>query len=70
MDLRQYLDKPCNRKIIWVVGEKGNEGKSFFQRNIREEFSYSRVVVCNTRLRNSIKITTATNLASTAHKGT
>ena len=43
MDLRQYFDKPCNRKIIWVVGEKGNEGKSFFQRNIREEFSYSRV---------------------------
>ena len=42
-DLREYLDKPCNRKVIWVVGEKGNEGKSFFQRNIREEFGYSRV---------------------------
>ena len=37
-DLREYLDKPCNRKMIWVVGEKGNEGKSFFQRNVREEF--------------------------------
>ena len=35
-DLREYLDKPCNREIIWVVGEKGNEGKSFFQRNVRE----------------------------------
>ena len=43
MDLRQYLDKPCNRKIIWVVGTDGNEGKSFFQRNICEEFGYSRV---------------------------
>ena len=42
-DLRQYLDKPSNRKVIWVVGEKGNEGKSFFQRNICEEFGYSRV---------------------------
>ena len=31
--------------IIWVVGEKGNEGKSFFQSNEREEFSYSRVSV-------------------------
>ena len=37
------MDKPCNRKVIWVVGEEGNEGKSFFQRNIFEEFSYSRV---------------------------
>ena len=43
MDLRQYLDKPCNSKIICVVGVDGNEGKSFFQRNICEEFGYSRV---------------------------
>ena len=43
MDLRQYLDKPCDRKVIWVVGKEGNEGKSFFQSNIREEFGYSRV---------------------------
>ena len=42
-DLRQYLDKPCDRKVIWVVGKEGNEGKSFFQANIREEFGYSRV---------------------------
>ena len=43
MDLRQYLDKPCDRKIIWVVGKEENEGKSFFQANIKEEFGYSRV---------------------------
>merc|ERR1712081_150245 len=42
-DLRQYLDKPCDRKVIWVVGKEGNEGKSFFQANIREQFGYSRV---------------------------
>ena len=24
MDLRQYLDKPCDRKVIWVVGKEGN----------------------------------------------
>ena len=23
-DLRQYLDKQCDRKIIWVVGKRGN----------------------------------------------
>ena len=37
------MDKPCNSKIIWVICEKGDEGKSFFQRNIREELGYSRV---------------------------
>ena len=37
------MDKPCARKVIWVVGKEGNEGKSFFQVNIREEFGYSRV---------------------------
>ena len=35
-DLRQYLDKQCDRKVIWVVGKRGNEGKSFFQSNVRE----------------------------------
>jgi len=43
IDLRQYLDKPCDRKVIWVVAKDGNEGKFFFQANIREEFGYSRV---------------------------
>ena len=37
-DLRQYLDKPCDKKVIWVVGKEGNEEKSFFQANICEEF--------------------------------
>ena len=42
-DLRHYLDKPCDRKIIWIVRKEGNEGKSFFQANIRYEFGPSRV---------------------------
>ena len=43
-DLRQYLHyMPCGRKVIRVVGERGNEGNSFFQWNIHEEFGYSRV---------------------------
>ena len=48
-DLKEYFDNPCDRKIIWVVGERGNKRndgnkrKSFFQSNVREEFGYSRV---------------------------
>ena len=31
-NLREYMNYvPCGRKVIWVVGERGNEGKSFFQ---------------------------------------
>ena len=41
-DLRKYEHKPSDRKIIWVVGEKGNEGKTFFQDQIRQEFGYLR----------------------------
>ena len=24
-DLRRYLDKQCDRKVIWIIGENGNE---------------------------------------------
>ena len=43
-DLIQYMNYvSCNMKVIWVVGARGNEGKSFFQWNIHEEFGYSKV---------------------------
>ena len=39
-EIGQYLDKPWNRKIIYVVGENGNDGRLFFQRSVLEEFGY------------------------------
>ena len=43
-DLRLYMNYvSCNMKVIWVVGARGNEGKSFFQWNILEELGYSKV---------------------------
>ena len=42
-ELRSYLNEKCDRKVIWVIGEQGNEGKSYFQENIREEYRYARV---------------------------
>ena len=41
--LREYLNKPTEREIIWVIGEKGNEGKSFFQERVCEEFGHDKV---------------------------
>ena len=51
-DLREYLSMPFYRKIVWVVGEKGDEGKSFLQSNVRKEFGYDflskfRQMVCS-----------------------
>ena len=35
-ELLVYANNPTPRRIIWVVGGKGNEGKSFFQGQIKE----------------------------------
>ena len=43
-NLGEYLDEPCNRKIIWVVCNEENDDEiKLFQRNVCEEFGYSRV---------------------------
>ena len=39
MELLHYLDETDDRKIIWIYGHQGNEGKSFFQKYI---FSFYR----------------------------
>ena len=37
-ELFKYVNEPTKRRIIWVVGEKGNEVKRFFQDQIEEEY--------------------------------
>jgi fructose-specific phosphotransferase system component IIB len=51
--LRSYLNKPTEREIIWVIGTKGNEGKSFFQERVCEEFGHDKV--CNMEISDSPK---------------
>ena len=52
-ELRKYLKKPSDREIIWVIGKSGNQGKSFFQEQIREEFGYDKV--CSIEISDSPK---------------
>ena len=52
-ELRKYLKKPSDREIIWVIGKSGNQGKSFFQDQIREEFGYDKV--CSIEISDSPK---------------
>ena len=51
--LRTYLNKPTEREIIWVIGVKGNEGKSFFQERVCDEFGHDKV--CNMEISDSPK---------------
>ena len=39
----EYLDNPTDRRIIWVVGGEGNEGKTFFVDKIEEKYGRQRV---------------------------
>ena len=43
MDILEYVNDPTNRGIIWIVGEKGNEGKTFFSHKIEEQYGVLRV---------------------------
>ena len=39
----EYINNPTQRRIIWVVGGRGDEGKSFFQDRIEEQYGMHRV---------------------------
>ena len=41
--LLEYM-KPTNREVIWIVGTKGNEGKSWFQEFLESKFGWHRVI--------------------------
>ena len=42
-DLLHHLDEPHERKIIWVYGVEGNEGKTFFQKYVSSLYGNKRV---------------------------
>ena len=41
--LLSYI-KPSDREVIWVIGRKGNEGKTWFQEFLASKFGWSRVI--------------------------
>jgi hypothetical protein len=36
--------KPTNREVIWVIGRKGNEGKSWFQEYMESKYGWGKVI--------------------------
>jgi hypothetical protein len=42
-ELLEFINNPTDRRIIWVVGGEGNEGKTFFIKKIGERYGSHRV---------------------------
>ena len=43
-DVIRLIDNPSERFIFWIIGEKGNEGKTFIQKYIHKLFGSRRVL--------------------------
>jgi len=43
-ELLEKINKKSHREVIWIVGEKTNEGKSYFQKYVKAMYGTSRVV--------------------------
>ena len=43
-DVITLIDNPSSREIYWIVGEEGNEGKTFIQTHIHRVFGSRRVL--------------------------
>ena len=41
----KLVENPTQRKVIWIVGKHGNEGKTFVQQYIRHHYGDRRVAV-------------------------
>ena len=52
-ELMNCCDSPTNREIFWVIGKKGNEGKSWFQDYLESCFGFNRVSRVDFRIKHS-----------------
>ena len=43
-EVLNFIDKPSERIVYWIVGDKGNEGKTFLQNYIRHLYGSRRVL--------------------------
>ena len=48
-DALALIDSPSDRKVIWITGTRGNEGKSWFQGYLKHLYGYNRVIQVDLR---------------------
>ena len=58
---------PSNREVIWVIGRKGDEGKTWFQSYMEAFFGYARVVRLDLKMKtaNVLHVLTKRSLSTT-----
>ena len=49
----KLVEKPSERKIIWIMGRRGNEGKTWFQCYMEAYFGFHRVVRVDLRIKHA-----------------
>ena len=49
----ELFEVPTERSIIWICGEDGNEGKSWFQSYIEGRYGFNRVVRADLRIKHA-----------------
>ena len=65
--LMDNISTPSDREIIWVVGIKGNEGKTWFQEYLETFYGYARVVRLDLKMKtaNVLHVLTKRPLSTT-----
>ena len=51
--LMDNISTPSDREIIWIIGRKGNEGKTWFQEYLESFYGYARVVRLDLKMKTS-----------------
>ena len=52
-DAMKYFDSPSERQVIWIRGNNGNEGKTWFQKYVQSFFGYHRVFRSDLRIKHT-----------------
>ena len=52
-DAMKYFESPTERQVIWIRGNNGNEGKSWFQNYVQAFFGYHRVCRLDLRIKHA-----------------
>ena len=66
--LMDNISTPSDREVIWIIGRKGNEGKTWFQEYLESFYGYARVIRLDLKNENT-KCLTRTNKETVEYDG-
>ena len=52
-DAMKYFESPTERQVVWIRGNNGNEGKTWFQNYVQTFFGYHRVCRLDLRIKHA-----------------